>query len=718
MSSRTVAPAIALLVLLAYLPLFGNEFVDFDDDLYITDRPEIASGLGIDGLAWAFTTSQGANWFPLTRLSWMLDAELFGLSPRAFHATNLVLHLGASLLLLAALRRSTGATGPSAFVAGVFAVHPLHVESVAWAAARKDVLSGFFFAACLYAHVRGARSDRPRGWSLALGLSAALGLMSKPTLVTLPCVLLLLDYWPLGRLRISGHGDRSGLRTALVEKIPLFGLAALTAAATLWAQRAGGAVQSLADYPFPLRVANFLDSIFAYLRDAFWPTGLAVFYPYPIAGPPPWRIAAGLVVSVAISAAAWRWRERRPHLLVGWCWFLGMLLPVSGLIQVGQAARADRYTYLPLIGLALALAWAVRDAVAVRPHLRRALPALAGAALVLLAGLGQRQAARWRDSETLFTHALRVTRGNDVAHINLGYALAKRGEYGRAERELTRAIELQPASARAYGIRGEVRIASGQLEAARLDLARARELEPQETRWQVAAGRTALEAGDPARALADFDAALQRAPEAHDARAWRAFALLRLERREEAAGEFERVLRQPSALERRLGRAGVARVHAEYAGLLGRRGDFASALRHFDAALALEPGLGAVHAGRALALEGAGRAPEAVEAYRAALEHGERSALVLNNLAWRLLEQAAEQPESLREARVLAEEAARVSDRRDPAVLDTLASIEAASGDAQRSRATSEEALRLAESRGQEDLARSLRERLASSGAR
>ncbi len=381
-----VAVLLAAATVAAYLPVLGNDFVNYDDDLYILDSPPIGAGLTADGFRWAFTSFQGANWFPLTRLSWMLDADLFGLDARVFHLTSLLLHVAGAVCLLLAFAGLTGALWPSAFVAAVFALHPLHVESVAWAAARKDVLSGLFWALTLLAYARRARRGPSFPRAAALFAALALGLLAKPVLVTLPCVLLLLDLWPLRRL---GPGTSGRLRRAVVEKLPLFALVAVSSAVTLAAQRAGGALQALDRYPLLTRLENALNAYPAYVAKAFWPSGLSVFYPHPHGAIPGWRTALSALLLVAVSAWVIRELRRRPYLAVGWFWFVGTLLPVIGLVQVGQAAMADRYTYVSLTGLAVMLAWGARDALGGRRLLR-----LSAASLALLV-LGALAVATW-----------------------------------------------------------------------------------------------------------------------------------------------------------------------------------------------------------------------------------------------------------------------------------------------------------------------------------
>jgi tetratricopeptide (TPR) repeat protein len=502
--------ALVLATAIAYGGVLGSGFVNYDDDLYVTERPEVRAGLTREGVVWALRSFQGANWFPLTRLSWMLDAELFGLAPAAFHATSLALHLAATAILFLALARLTGHPWPSAFAAGVFALHPLHVESVAWVSARKDVLAGLCFSLALLCHERVARSLRRARWSAARFACLALGLAAKPVLVTLPCVLLLLDAWPLRRLS----------RRSFLETLPLFALSAAASAVTLAAQRAGGALQALDRYPLAMRLEAAVDGIWVAVGKTLWPTGLAVFYPHPRGALPGWRVALGAAALVAVTAWTWRERRRRPWLAVGWLWFAGMLVPSSGIVQVGQAALADRYTYLPLTGLAIALAWSGRELAARGPRLARAVTASGAAALVALGAAAAGQVRHWRDSIALFEHALEATRGNHVAHINLAAALAGAGRLADAEPHLDVALALVPGSATAWGLRGEVRSARGRPAEAAADLRAALDLEPDSQRWRNGLARVhgrlaseAFAAGALAAALGHLDRVLALEPE-------------------------------------------------------------------------------------------------------------------------------------------------------------------------------------------------------------
>lgn len=452
------AALLALATAAVYLPALQNDFVAYDDDLYITQEPALRAGFGAEGLRWALVSHSGGNWFPLTRLSWLADASLFGVEPRGFHLTSLLLHALASGCLALALMRLTGAPGPSLFVASVYALHPLRVESVAWAASRKDVLAGLCAALSLLAYERAARRGGAARHA-AVALWTALGLLAKPVLVAWPFALLLLDAWPLGRLGRDGRLERARLRAALLEKLPLFALAAAVGLASFAAQRAGGAVRSLAEIPFGTRVANALASLVDTLAQSFWPTGLAVFYPHPGDEVSLSRAALGAALLVGVGAAGYALRRTQPWILVGWLWFVGLSVPTCGLLQLGQAARADRYTLLPHIGLALVVAWTAWSWAGSRRLARAGVVCAGATALAACAFLTQAQLAVWRDSESLFLHALRETSRNHVAHINLGMVLFRAGRLDEASAHLTAGLRLVPGSTAAAGWLGQVRLA-------------------------------------------------------------------------------------------------------------------------------------------------------------------------------------------------------------------------------------------------------------------
>jgi hypothetical protein len=437
-----LAAALALLAAFAFLPVLGNGFVLLDDGLYVTHNAWVAKGLTAGGLARVWSANVANNWHPLTMLSHMLDCQLWGLAPAGHHLTSLLLHIANVLLLFSALLRMTGAAWRSAAAAALFAVHPLHVESVAWVAERKDVLSACFWLLALLAYRRYAL--RPSlGRYLLVALAMALGLTAKPMVVTLPFVLLLLDVWPLGRLRWE-PGWRGRLGRLALEKLPLLALSAAASLVTLHYQATS--LVGLEIVPWRLRLANAAVSYAVYLGKILLPRHLAVFYPLSLEIPAWKAVAAGGLIALLTALALWRVR-REPWLLVGWLWFLGTLVPVIGLVQVGRQAMADRYTYLPSIGIFLAVCWELPELAGARARGARgraALAALAVAAILALAAGTRAQVRSWSDSAALFRHALAVTRDNYVAHLGLAKALMQEKDWTGAAAHYRAALALRP----------------------------------------------------------------------------------------------------------------------------------------------------------------------------------------------------------------------------------------------------------------------------------
>lgn len=453
-----IALALAVATLAVYAPVVRHGFVDYDDAEYVFRNPRVRAGLSAEGIAWAFTSVEAANWHPLTWLSHMLDCQMFGLRPAGHHATNLVLHTLNVVLLFLTLARLTGGLWPSAAVAALFALHPLNVESVAWVAERKNLLSTLFWILAVAAHGWYARRPGPARY-VAVVTATALALMSKPMAVTLPFALLLLDFWPLGRMR------RGTIGRLVVEKLPLLALAALTSAITFEAHLTGGSVVAVDAIPPGARAANAIVSYAAYVGKIVWPARLGVFYPHRESSLPMAQVVATCAALVLVTAAALRAARRAPYLAVGWLWYLGTLLPVIGIVQVGTQAMADRYAYVPAIGLFVALSWGAA-ALAPRRPLSRALAVAAAAALVALAVRTSQQVRVWRDSLSLFASTIAAVPDSWVAHYNLGNALMASGRTAEAEAQFSETVRLQPRFARGHNNLGDALDALGRHEPA------------------------------------------------------------------------------------------------------------------------------------------------------------------------------------------------------------------------------------------------------------
>ena len=448
-----VSVLLAAIVGIAFGRALDNDFVGYDDQSYVVLNPRVTNGLTLDGIQWAFTHVHATNWHPLTTISHMLDCQLYGLEPWGHHLTNILLHAAATILLFLALRELTGNLWPSMFVAAIFAVHPLRVESVVWVSERKDVLSGVFFMLILWTYARYARGDSARSfWYITVAGLFGLGLMCKPTLVTVPFVLLLLDYWPLGRSRSSPFLSRNVTREPwsrlVFEKLTLFVLSAASCVATLLAQKQ--ALDASLKPPLGDRIGNALVSYAVYLGQMVWPARLAVLYPYPEGNLNLSHVILASLLLLMISVAFFLWRKRYPFLLVGWLWYLGMLLPMIGIIQVGSQVRADRYTYLPQIGLYLLVAW---SAVESFPQSRRSRVILASAGLLIITALITRsylQTSYWQNTETLWKHATATTSNNYIASNNLAQFLFQSGRFDEAIAECQKALKMKPDVATAH----------------------------------------------------------------------------------------------------------------------------------------------------------------------------------------------------------------------------------------------------------------------------
>lgn len=501
----TIAICIALagLTWLIFGQTLWHDFVNYDDPRYVYENTRITGGLSISGIAWAFTHIHSLNWHPLTTISHMLDCQLYGLKAGWHHFTNVLLHTLAAILLFRALEQMTGAVWRSAFVGAVFAIHPLRVESVAWIAERKDVLSGVFFMLTLLAYVCYVRSPRVARYLVVVFLFVC-GLMSKPMLVTLPFVLLLLDYWPLARIK-GQFGKR------VLEKIPLIALSAVSSIITFLVQK--GAVGRAEDLPILERINNAVVSYVLYIWQMLWPVNLAVFYPHPENRLPFWEIASCLLLLICITVVTIGLRKQRPYLVTGWLWYLGMLVPVIGLVQVGWQGRADRYTYLPQIGLYIAATWGVTDLTALYRHQRATLSAAAVVLIGALSLCAWVQTSYWCDSERLFRHALAVTTNNDVAENNLGIVFLGQGKVDEAISLLQTAVDLRPDNSPAHENLAKTLLQKGRVADALVHYRKLLELQPDNMEVHNIVGTVLVQQGRVAEGVEEWQKVLAVEPD-------------------------------------------------------------------------------------------------------------------------------------------------------------------------------------------------------------
>lgn len=484
-SLRVLSVGIALLVvtLAVYWQVGGHAFLNYDDDTYIVRNPHVRSGLTSANIAWAFSSVEQCNWHPLTWLSHMLDVQIYGLNPRGHHLTNVAIHCSSSLLLLLLLLRLTGELWRSAFVAALFALHPLHVESVAWAAERKDVLSAFFCFLTLVAYsnycaARPGQLSRIGFYLIAL-CCFMLGLMSKPMLVTFPLLMLLLDYWPLRRC--EGPLRRNARVALVVEKIPFLICSALSSVITVVAQRTGGAMVALDWIPLGRRLQNSMLAIMGYIGKIFWPSGLGVLYPFP-QSISVWHALAAAALLLAVTICVLMLGRRYRYLPVGWFWFLLTLLPVIGLVQVGNQSMADRYSYIPYVGLSIVLAWGVPDLCRVdrsgASWRRRVLALCTCGAIAAMVAVTWRQIGYWKDSTTLYRHTLQVTSGNFIILYNLGLAYGQAGNRTAAIEAFRGAARIRPYDVRIRTTLASALAENGDIDAALNEFSQAVALQP------------------------------------------------------------------------------------------------------------------------------------------------------------------------------------------------------------------------------------------------
>jgi len=557
-----ICAGLALLAIAVYWRVGACGFVCFDDDKYIVNNPYVAKGFSREGIAWAFGFTEIAYWHPLTWLSYMLDSQLFGVNPAAFHLTNVLLHLASGVVLFLALRRMTADRWRSGFVAALFVVHPLNVESVAWVAERKDVLSGLFWMLTLLGYAHYVERPSPGRYVTVLA-TFVVGLMAKPMLTTLPCVLLLLDYWPLRRVRLeqllprlrheadadappAGRHPGSPPFRLFLEKVPFFAFSATSVYLSSASIYLNGTMISSAVAPLKLRVANALVTYLGYLGKMAWPRGLAVFHPYP-ESVPQLQATGALALLAALSVLVVARSRKAPFLLTGWLWYAGTLVPVSGLMQNGLwPAMADRFVYVPSIGIYLMVAWGAPKLLGNWRFRNVALAALAAAALAALATCAHLQTRHWQNSVTLFARAVAVTENNAMAHHNLGAALADEGNLDGAIRQYRLALEAVPDHAFAHNNLGVALETRGQHEEALRHYLEAVRIRPKYADPHANLGRLFSAAGRLTQAAYHYTAALRCRP-------------------------------------------GAPGLHNDLGTVLARKGQFGAAARHFQEALRLDP---------------------------------------------------------------------------------------------------------------------------------
>jgi tetratricopeptide (TPR) repeat protein len=696
----------------------GFGFVNYDDNVYVYENANVAGGLSLKGLAWVFTHADCNFYHPLTMLSLMGDYQLHGLHAGGYHFTNVLLHTASAILLFLILRQMTGALWRSAFVAAVFAIHPLRVESVAWVAERKDVLGCFFFMLTLGAYARYVRKPNSRARYLVVAAAFVLALLSKPTMVTLPFVLLLLDYWPLNRFEQSRK--LSGL---ILEKIPLLALAAGACVMTVLAE--GKAIATLATVSMPLRFGNAVVSYAVYLRQMVWPEGLAVPYP-PYNSLPPWEVALAGALLAVLSAVAWGERRRRPWMLIGWLWYLGMLTPMIGIVQVGAFPHADRYTYLPQIGIYVAVTW-----LAAEWRLSRvALGGLMAGVLAVLMFCAWKQTAYWKSDETLWPQMLACTTGNYMAHFNLGNALRQEGRVDDAITHYEEALQIAPRDAETHNNLGIALSQKGREDDAITCFQKALEIQPDYAEAHHNLGKALFETGKIDDAITHFQQASQIKPDYADAFLMLGNAFLQKGSVDNAITQYQQALEiQPAfalahdnlaiAL-RRKGRVDEAIAHFQQAlqinpddadahNNLGnaqlQKGRVDEAIACYQKALQFKPGSATMHFNLGNAFMQKGNADEAIAHFQQGLEIQPADPSAQNNLAWLLATCPKASLRNGARAMELARQANALAGGKNPDFLRTLAAAFAEAGRFGDAVQSAQKAIELARAAGQQELA-------------
>ena len=690
LGNRWTIPGVCVFLALIVWIVFGQtlrfDFTNFDDNVYVYNDPVVTGGLTLEGVKAAFSDQHSDNWVPLTTLSHMLDCQLYGLNAGDHHLTNVLLQTATAILLFLALREITGFLWRSAFVAAVFAIHPLRAESVAWVAERKDVLSGVFFMLTLWTYVRYVRSPKPMGWYLAMLFCFGLGLMSKPSVVTLPFVLLLLDYWSLNRM------NTTTLRRIIVEKIPLFLLSLACCIPTVFAEKTD--MMPLESYSLYFRIENAIVSYVIQMEHMVYPTNLAPFYPYPNAIPW-WEVVLAGMLLAGICAIVWAQRRTRPWLLVGWLWYLGMLFPNIGLIQVGDYARADRYTYLPEIGLVLALTWLGADWCTPWRHRRVALASLSTVILVALIFCARIQAACWRNSETLWNRALACTSSNSIAHYNLGVELYRKGRMDEAISHYQEALQIEPDYAEARNNLGNALLQRGDVDDAISNYQKALQIKPDYAEACNNLGAVLLRKGQVDEAISDFKQALQIKPNLAEAYNDLGNALFQQRNLDGAISNYQKALQ-------------IKPDYADACNNLGlvllQKGKPDEAILRFQEALRIDPDIALTQHNLGSALLQKGDLDQAIIHFQRAVQLDPGDAkfrgdlvITMNDLAWSLATSANANIRDGKRAVQLGERACELTEYKQTIFIGTLAAAYAEAGRFDDAVATAQKAIATAQ---------------------
>jgi protein O-mannosyl-transferase len=652
----SVATLLVVLTLITYWQVKNYDFINYDDDKYITENQHVNTGLKLDNIKWAFQSTYASNWHPLTWLSLMTDAQLFGLNAGYFHLTNLFLHLLNMLLLLFILYKMTGVLGRSTLVAALFALHPLHIESVAWVAERKDVLSMFFMLLTLWAYINYIQKPDYKRY-LLIFIAFALGLMSKPMLVTLPFALLLLDYWPLQRFslqdekKIDSFLSAKKLASLIYEKIPLFFLTGLSIAVTIVAQK--GEIEFMQSIPLLFRLKNALVAYCVYIFKMIWPMSLSVLYPYP-ASIPLWQVSVSAILLVAVSTVAIYCIKKKPYIATGWFWYLGTMVPVIGIVQVGIQSMADRYTYIPLIGLFIIIAWFLSDVLERKSYKKYIYATVLVVIVLLLAALSWSQLRYWKNSYELFTHALKVTRDNYTMHCNLGVLLASQGDNKMAEFHYMEALKIKPDDKDTNMNFGNLLVRQGRLDEAIGSYTAAIKSKPDFVEAYNNIGIAYVQRGDRQKAIEQFSTAVKINPGYVDAQNNLNMAMLHKQIKESASTKqsvasegihtFSGRMAMGTSLMKKGDLDGAINnfqealkiepeninAHVSMGLALGYKRNFDGAITHFRAAIKINPRIPEIYNSLAVALAYTGRTDEAIAQLNKALEINPRFAKAHN----------------------------------------------------------------------------------------